>query len=157
MISADFPTHRFHLRAAAIVIDGDCVLLHRPEGDPVWALPGGRVDAGEEARACVQREFEEELGESVDCGDLVQVIENFFELRGRRYHELGLYFTARLRAGSRVLDKVRSHEGIEGDRRLEFRWFPLAQLARLELRPGALREALPRLAPGFVHIVHRDG
>lgn len=156
MISVDFPNHRFRLRAAAIVIDDDWVLLHRPEGDSGWALPGGRVEAGEEARQCLQREFEEELGEPVDCGDLVQVIENFFALRGRRYHEIGLHFAARLRGGSPLLDKSRSHEGVEGDRRLEFRWFPLEQLAQLELRPATLRDALSRQAPQWRHIVHRD-
>ncbi|QBE66891.1 NUDIX hydrolase [Pseudoduganella lutea] len=156
MISVDFPGHRFRLRAAGIVIDDGCVLLHRPVGDTVWALPGGRVEAGEEASACVAREFEEEIGEAVECGALLHVVENFFALGDRPYHEVGLYFDVTLRPGSALLDKARSHAGIEGERHLEFRWFSRSALDGLEIRPAALRDALAGDGPHPAHIVQRD-
>ncbi|WP_395848191.1 hypothetical protein [Cystobacter fuscus] len=49
MLSFDTPTHRFHLRAAAVIRQGPRVLLHRLETDTFWALPGGRVEPGVEA------------------------------------------------------------------------------------------------------------
>lgn len=100
MISADFPTHRFQLRAAAIVADDGFVLLHRPEGATVWALPGGRVAPGEAAQQAILRELAEELGAAVECGSLLYVIENFFTAENKAYHEIGLYFRATLAPGT---------------------------------------------------------
>ena len=60
MISFDTAACRFQLRAAAVFLDEGHVLLHRLDGDPVWALPGGRVDPGEHAAAAVVREMQEE-------------------------------------------------------------------------------------------------
>ena len=34
----------------------------------------------------------EELNERVECAELLYVVENFFEHRGRPNHEIGLYF-----------------------------------------------------------------
>ena len=100
MISFDVNDHRFNLRAAAVFIVDDFVLLHRLEGDAIWALPGGRVVASEDGAAAVVRELLEKLGETVECGELLFVIENFFEHQSRSNHEVGLYFSARLNADS---------------------------------------------------------
>lgn len=48
MISVNIAGHRFQLRAAAVVVHGGFVLLHRLQGDAFWALPGGRVEPGED-------------------------------------------------------------------------------------------------------------
>ena len=44
MIFFDADSRRFNLRAAAIVLNGSQVLLHRLEGDAFWSFPGGRVE-----------------------------------------------------------------------------------------------------------------
>jgi len=155
MLSFDIAGHRFHLRAAAVVIDDAQVLLHRVEGDAVWALPGGRVEPGEDASAAVVREMREETGEAVVCGELLHLIENFFVHRGVPQHEVGLYFRATLPASSRLLAKDRSHAGSEGDERLEFRWFPLADLPHVNLHPEALRRTLAQAGPAPLHLVQR--
>jgi 8-oxo-dGTP pyrophosphatase MutT (NUDIX family) len=66
MISFRVGDYRFHYRAAAIIRDGDYVLLHRLDGDDFWALPGGRVNPGEQAKDTIVREFREELGAEVE-------------------------------------------------------------------------------------------
>lgn len=156
MISLDAGPFRFQLRAAAVVIDEGSVLLHRLEGDGFWALPGGRVEAGEDARSTVLREMREELAESVECGPLLYVVENFFSHAGRPNHEIGMYFAVRMHAASAVLaDKSRTHWGTEGGRRLEFRWFPVARLATVELHPSFLRQSLLAPSPHCQHIVQQ--
>ncbi len=155
MISVQIADHRFQLRAAAIVAHAGQVLLHRLEGDAFWALPGGRVEPGEEARATVVREMQEELGEQVACAGLLYVVENFFTVRGQPHHEIGCYFRVHLTAGSPLFDTSRSHAGVEGARRLEFRWFPTGALQPLDVRPSFLREALARPLEGLQHIVQR--
>jgi 8-oxo-dGTP pyrophosphatase MutT (NUDIX family) len=142
MISFRIDAHRFHLRAAAIALEHEHLLLHKLEGDTFWALPGGRVEAGEEASQTIVREFHEELNIRVTCNELLGVGENFFEYRGEPHHELGLYFSVSLPEYSEIKDMEKTHVGVEGSRRLVFKWFSLSELRDLDFRPMALRDSL---------------
>ncbi|SHE29108.1 ADP-ribose pyrophosphatase YjhB, NUDIX family [Lampropedia hyalina DSM 16112] len=132
MISFDIGNHKFQLRAAAVIVENGYALLHRLEGDPIWALPGGRVEPGEAAASTVVREMLEETGEHLECGGLLFVVENFFEYNGKLQHEVGLYFRSALRPESHLRNKTISHQGIESDKTLEFRWFQLDELERVK-------------------------
>jgi ADP-ribose pyrophosphatase YjhB (NUDIX family) len=156
MVSFDIGGHRFHLRAAAVIVEEGYALLHRLEGDPIWALPGGRVEPGEPGAAAVVREMLEETDEHLECGELLFVVENFFEHNGTPQHEVGLYFRSALRPESRHSDNTDSLKGTEGARALEFRWFQLSELQRVNLHPAFLRSALA--APSIVvRYVVQDG
>jgi ADP-ribose pyrophosphatase YjhB (NUDIX family) len=155
MISIRISDQRFSVRAAAIIRDEANVLLHRPLGEEVWALPGGRVDIGEESRVAIAREIKEELGEEPKISKLVYVVENFFDISSEQHHELGFYYEASLGSQSKFLDKYKSHIGVERNRKLEFRWFPMNELMGVNLRPSFLKEALAQVALGFHHVVHK--
>ena len=155
MISFRVGQHRFHYRAAAIVRQGDHILLHRLLTDDFWALPGGRVNPGEEASDTIVREFQEELQIGVECQGLVCVGENFFQYGSEPHHEVGFYFAAKIAASSAIADRHRVHLGVEGSKPLEFRWFELGELLTIDMRPQALQRAL---ASGSVplHFVQHD-
>lgn len=155
MISVRVGTHRFHYRAAAIILDADQILLHRLQGDAFWALPGGRVNSGESAAEALTREFLEELGSPVHSDGLACTGENFFEYGGEPHHEIGLYLYARLPVDSPLQAKERTHLGREGNKLLEFRWFTRQDLAHLDMRPTALKAGI---ASGTLpsHFVQRD-
>lgn len=155
MISVDISGHRFQLRAAAVVTHEGFVLLHQREGDNYWALPGGRVEPGEDARMTVEREMAEELNEEIECGELLYVVENFFEHEGKPNHEIGLYFQAKIRSNSIRLDKSQSHAGSEAEKFLKFHWFRMEDVPQLNLRPFFLRESLANPMPSFKHVVQR--
>lgn len=157
MIAFDIDDHRFHLRAVAVIVDGPRVLLHRLGGDAFWSLPGGRVEAGEDAAQTLRREMREELDEAVEVVAPLGVLENFFVYEGRRYHELGLYFRAALWPGSRLLAGPGPYEGREGDRVLHVDWFERARLGEIDLRPRCLAAWLaPPELQAWQHGVNRE-
>lgn len=157
---------RFNFRAAAVIIDNGYVLLHRADYEPFWALPGGRVEAGEPSAATIVRELNEELGPACEAQveRLLWVVENFFGNEGTEFHELGMYYLVTLDAGSPYLAKDRAYDGIEDDLplhagehiRLIFQWFPVDALAGVPLYPTFLRERLAVLPATTELVVHID-
>jgi len=156
MISFDIDDYRYNLRAAAIILDGDKVLLHQIEGDAFWCVPGGRVDAGEAAEMTVVREMREELSEQVICERLLWTVENFFEYHGHKHHELGLYFLTRLVPNSRLLSTPGPYWGNEGNLQLTFAWFKRTELHALDIRPSFLAQALAEQVLQMQHVVHHE-
>jgi 8-oxo-dGTP diphosphatase len=68
---------RTDIVAAGIVIEGDKVLLSRRKKGShlagLWEFPGGKAEAGEDPRAALRRELEEELGITTRIGEIVDV------------------------------------------------------------------------------------
>ncbi|MFP3552443.1 NUDIX hydrolase [Paraburkholderia sp. SIMBA_049] len=156
MISFDTDGHRFNFRAVAVITTRDHVLLHMLEGDEYWSLPGGRVEAGEDAATAVAREMREELDIQVKVGRLLWIVENFFTSGGRPHHEVGLYFATEVPPDARILDFSMRHAGNEQGRKLEFAWFNRRGLASIDVRPAFLRNALAQNPLQFAHVVNRE-
>ncbi|MDR7151319.1 8-oxo-dGTP pyrophosphatase MutT (NUDIX family) [Hydrogenophaga palleronii] len=147
--------HSIQFRAAAVVVHEGFVLLHQRAGDAFWALPGGRIERGEDARSALVREMNEELSAPIDCGELLYVVENFFNHGGQPHHEIGLYFLAQFNAATPLLDKSKCHRGVEGLKRLDFQWFAPDELPALDLRPAFLRGVISQPVLAFQHLVQR--
>jgi 8-oxo-dGTP diphosphatase len=64
------------LVSAAVIIEDGRVLLSRRKGGThlagAWEFPGGKVESGEDPRATVTRELQEELGVDVAAGDIIE-------------------------------------------------------------------------------------
>ncbi|KUM01683.1 NUDIX domain-containing protein [Chromobacterium subtsugae] len=156
MISVDIAGTRFNLRAAAIIEHEGKVLLHRLIRDDFWTLPGGRVEPDEEAPQTVEREIFEELGETVRCGEMVMLIENFFTAGGQRNHELGLYFQVHLAAGSALPSRATPFAIEDGGARLEFDWFSREQLGELRILPQPMKDMLISEDRSLRHVINRE-
>ena len=138
MIVLDAGPSRFQLRACALIRSYAHILVHRAVSDLFWALPGGRVEIYEASAETLAREIEEELGTDASIGPLRFVIENFFELDGRKAHEIGFYYEVELAQPLPFHDTDTVHRSQDGSAPLEFRW-ALAQetaLATLDLKPA---------------------
>ena len=80
--------YRLNIRAGGIVIHNNKVLLHKNLNKDHYCLPGGRVEIGENSESTIKREIKEELGKEIDILEYVATIENFFEMRNKKYHEI---------------------------------------------------------------------
>jgi 8-oxo-dGTP diphosphatase len=68
---------RTDIVAAGILIENGKVLLSRRKKGShlagLWEFPGGKAEAGEDPRAALRRELEEELGINARVGEIVEV------------------------------------------------------------------------------------
>ena len=93
---------RHRIRAAAIVVEGDSVLLVQHQhnelegGQSWWVPPGGGVEGEESLMECAQRETLEETGLSVELGRIAYIRE-FVE---PGYHHFEVYFVATSHLGT---------------------------------------------------------
>ncbi len=124
---------------AVCVHDGRLLLAqlsHRTGSPGAWTLPGGGIDHGEEPRAAVVREVQEETGLVVELGALLDVDSVHFTGHSP-YGMLEDYHSVRLLFAGQVADRRaagagarRQHDG--GG------WLPLDAVARRGAgRPGA--------------------
>ena len=156
MLAMPVGAGRFNVRVAGIALRDGHVLVHRMAGDAYWVLPGGRVEFGEDSATALSREMKEELGTDADVGRLVVFAENFFELDGRVFHELALFYEMDLPVGFQAEPGVAFWMEEEG-RRYEFVWSRADEesLAGLPLLPLFLQPRLARLPKVPEHVIWR--
>ena len=144
---------QFLYRTAAVALNGDLVLLQRIGDAKFWCLPGGRMEIGETAEAGLKRELREETGLDADVGRLLWVIENFYRHGSVSLHEIGLYFLVRFDPTSPAYKQEWTGQEEDGTE-LTFRWWPVADLVRVNLLPEMMRRALREIpnAPEY-HVV----
>lgn len=115
------------LCVSAVVIDDERLLLvrrGRGRAQGAWAVPGGRVRAGELLAEAVVRELLEETGIEGVCGNLIGVLE-LLDDAGPHQVVLGYLVTL-----------MEASEPVAGDDAAEARWVPLNDVAELQLAPG---------------------
>lgn len=158
MIVMDAAGARFQFRVGALIRSHGHILIHRNVNDPFWALPGGRVEFHESGAEALAREINEEIGCAATVGPLRLMIENFFELGGRKCQEIGFYYEAELSNPLRFHEHVVVHRSQDGNSDLEFRWArpsPVV-LHKFDLKPSPLVDLIESLPTGVTHMVHRD-
>lgn len=143
----------FNYRVAGIWIKDDRILLHRASDDHIWSLPGGRVEMNEASPASLQREFKEELNLSMHIERLVWVVENFFDYRDKKVHEIGFYYIVSSEMEQPM--PVGTFHGVEGER-LIYEWVPIDELEGVTLYPAFLKKALKEVPKFPEHYVVRN-
>ncbi|WP_119068262.1 NUDIX hydrolase [Rubrobacter indicoceani] len=130
MIVHDTLEARFNFRVAKACLHGDHALARTTQYTDFYVLPGGRVEMGEDSVFALRRGMREEIGCNVEVGRLPWVVENFFSLEGRNYHEISLIYKMMpedpaLLNPNRTLRRTPADEPDE----LTFRWLALNTLA----------------------------
>jgi A/G-specific adenine glycosylase len=75
------PIPHYDIAAALIWRDGQLLITRRPEHKMLgglWEFPGGKQENGETLEECLKREIREELGVSIEVGDLYQSVKHTY-------------------------------------------------------------------------------
>jgi ADP-ribose pyrophosphatase YjhB (NUDIX family) len=146
---------RFLLCTRGIVINRERVLLFNVVGWDWWALPGGRVEMLEQSENALKREMREEIATDVTVRRLVWIVENFFKPQDTSYHEIGMYYLMDLPDDAPVF-KSAEYICQDGLVTVRFRWFPLADIEQLEIRPAFLKTGLSNIPQHTEHVIWND-
>ena len=124
--------YKLNIRAGVVIIHDNKILLHRNVNSDHYALPGGRVEIGESSEKTVKREIMEETGKEIELTGYVATIENFFEMEGKRYHEIFFVHQAEFKdeKDKKIVDTIKN---IEGKDYLKYEWIDLDEKDRCPL------------------------
>lgn len=130
----------FGIRVGAVVRRGETVLLVRhakPDRDPYWVLPGGRLEPGETIPECAERELAEETGLRGTFGDILFVGEYLSDGR----HTVDVFARVDAEGEATLGSDPEVASGVEPTLR-EVRWVSVTDLPDLELLPPSVKGRL---------------
>lgn len=146
--------HTLNVRAAAIIIHNNKVLLHKNKYEDYYALLGGRTQIGESSIETVKREVMEEIGKEIEVTGYCCTIENFFNFRDSEYHEIMFVHLAEF-----VNDEDKKIEetlqNVEEKERLEYKWIDLDKINDYKIKPEQIKKVLSE-GKFPVHVVNDD-
>ena len=132
----------FGIRVGAVVERDGSILLVRhqkPERDPYWVLPGGRLEPGETIPECAERELDEETGLTARFSGMLYLSE--FMRKGRHTVDVTVRATVEPGDEARLGSDPEVEEGSEPTLK-ELRWVEISGLREIELLPAWIRNRL---------------
>lgn len=133
--------YKLNIRAAGVIIHNEKILLHKGETANHYALLGGHVRIGENSQDTVKREMQEELGKEIEITGYISTIENFFEMKGSKYHEI--MFVHKIEFTNEDDKKIEyTMKNIEGKDYLQYEWIEINKIDEYPLMPRAVKEVL---------------
>lgn len=140
-LTIDVEDYKLNIRAAVVIIHNGKVLVHRNIESNHYALLGGRVKIGEDSETTVKREVKEELGKEIEIIGYVSTVENFFEMKDKKYHEIEFVYKAEF---INKEDKKIEYtlENIEGEDWIQYEWLELDKIDIYPLMPKVIKNVL---------------
>ena len=149
--------HWFRYRAAAIIVEDNCVLFAGNEtADYLYSI-GGAVHTNESSEDAVKREVFEETGVHYEVERLAVIHENFFYGDGGTQpdtlcHEVAFYYLMKPK-GSKELH---SESYTSGGYKETVHWIPIDDLDKYVAYPTFMKEYLKTMPKEIVHIISNE-
>ena len=140
-LTIDIGDYRLNVRAAALIIHNNKILTHRNINKDHYCIPGGRIEIGESSEETVKREIQEELGKKIKIEKYLTTIENFFELEGKKYHEIYFLYKAEFEneEDKKIDYKMQNKEGKDY---LQYHWLDLDKIDEYNILPECIKQVL---------------
>lgn len=140
-LTIELGDYKLNVRAAGIIIHNGKVLVHRNVNSDHYALIGGRIKIGEDSAETLKREIQEELGKEIEITGYVATIENFFEMKDSKYHEI--MFIHKIEFINEEDKKIEyTMKNIEGKDYLQYEWIEIDKIDEYPIVPKKIKEIL---------------
>ena len=140
----------FTLRAAALIIHNDRLLMVKDTKHDSYYTVGGKVRLGESSQQAALREAQEETSCRLSVNRLLFVQERFFTFEQKQHHEICFYYLMDFASESIC-------EGVHTDQQFEtLHYLPIRELAQYNIVPAFLKNALQHLPAQPQHIICRE-
>lgn len=140
-LTIDVGDYKLNVRAAGVMIHNGKILAHKNVNSDHYALVGGRVEVGENSTDTIKREIKEELGKDIEIKRYISTIENFFEMKGSKYHEI--IFIYEIEFINEEDKKIEyTMKNVEGKDYLHYEWLDVEKIEEYPLLPKAIKEGL---------------
>lgn len=156
-LSLEQENNKFNCRVAAIILNSEKsqILIHRKANQDFWMLPGGRIEFNENSMVSMKRELKEELDIEPKL-TLKSLVENFFELNGKNYHEFGFYYQTTIDKENSKLNFNDEFSGKEAEWIL-FKWININEIKNYNLKPSFLLDIVTHIdSEQIKHIIWNE-
>lgn len=140
-LTLDIEDYKLNIRAAAVIIHDNKLLVHKDVNEDHCTLPGGRIAIGESSRETVKREINEEMGKEIEITGYIGTVENFFEDKQKKYHEILFIQNAEFINDEDKKINYTLHN-IEGKDYLNYEWIDLDKIEEYNIVPKCLQSVL---------------
>lgn len=134
----------FGMRASVVILnkEGDKLLVHHSLKFNHRALPGGGIAGLETSSETAKRELEEEIGAEIEVKNCIAVIENFFDAKGLKQHEVQFVYLAEFK-DPKMYERETFEPAEERKKgKLEFMFIPIDDLEKYDLKPSCLIDVI---------------
>jgi len=140
-LTLDLGEYKLNIRAAGVIIHNNKILAHKNTNSDHYALIGGRVEIGENSEDTVKREIMEETGKEVETIGYISTIENFFEMQGKKYHEIMFIHKVEFinEQDKQIQETIKN---IEGKDYLQYEWLDIEKIDQYNILPKIIKEIL---------------
>ena len=142
------------LRAAAVLVKDNKILVQRDKDGNEYALPGGHVKIGETLEAGLIRETMEEMGVQIECKELLWSEECFWEWNGRQAHNISFYYLIEVCDGFEIPD-IGEFVSQKDNCNVVIGWMPIGQIQNVTIYPEFLKEEIYHLDGPMKHFVSK--
>ena len=127
---------RFGVRVGAIIYNEEKnkILLENPKENK-YMFPGGGIETLEDSKTAIQRELQEELGQTVDL-TLKYTVELFLNIPNKKYHEIGFYYLTKIQETS----IPNNFHSLDGDS--TFKWVEISKLNNYEILGKPIKDKI---------------
>lgn len=140
-LTIDVDDYKLNIRAVVVIIHNNKILVHKNINSDHYALLGGRVKIGEDSETTVKREIKEELNKEIEVTRYIGTIENFFEMKGSKFHEILFIHKAEFvnEEDKKIKYTLKNNEGEDF---LQYEWLDLDKIDEYPLLPQVSKTIL---------------